>query len=201
MYSFFIFVLIILAVYFVYFAKQKPTYYLVARIDIIIEFAFLTLIFFLKIKSLLVRAICIPSIIAFALLCIYDFQITPPSIAYLPLLVECLFFIVLITYFFIETINNDEDELFSSKFMFWLSVAFFINFSGNFSLFLYSESISFKDESYKFNFTIIYSTVTILKNLILCYAISKRETHEIKFEKSENLHSTVKEQTFKSTLN
>ena len=58
--------------------------------------------------------------------------------------------------------------------MFWFAVAFLINFSGNFLLFVYSET-SKKDPDFNTNYTIIYSTVTILKNLLLCLAITMKE--------------------------
>jgi hypothetical protein len=61
-----------------------------------------------------------------------------------------------------------------TKAIFWISVAFIINFSGNFFLFIYSKN-SFNDEAFKRQFTIIYSTVTILKNILLCIGVMIRE--------------------------
>jgi Na+/H+ antiporter NhaD/arsenite permease-like protein len=58
---------------------------------------------------------------------------------------------------------------------FWFSVAFLINFSGNFLLFVYSET-SNKDVDFKINYAIIYSTVTIIKNILLCVAVTMKET-------------------------
>lgn len=60
------------------------------------------------------------------------------------------------------------------KAVFWVSVAFIINFSGNFFLFLFSRN-SFNDEAFKRQYTIIYSTVTVAKNILLCISILIKE--------------------------
>ncbi len=64
-----------------------------------------------------------------------------------------------------------------NKAIFWISVAFIINFSGNFFLFLYSKS-SYDEEAFKFQYTVIYTSVTIIKNILLCISIfiKERET-------------------------
>lgn len=58
--------------------------------------------------------------------------------------------------------------------MFWFGVAFLLNFSGNFILFVYSKT-SHKEADFNTNYTIIYSTVTIIKNLLLCLAVTMKE--------------------------
>jgi hypothetical protein len=60
------------------------------------------------------------------------------------------------------------------KAIFWISVAFIINFSGNFFLFLYSLNIS-NDEIFRTQYIIIYTIVTVIKNIFLCIAISINE--------------------------
>ena len=62
--------------------------------------------------------------------------------------------------------------------IFWISVAFIVNFSGNFFLFLYSTN-SYKDEAFKFQYAIIYATVTIIKNFLLCISIIIKESPDI----------------------
>ena len=59
-------------------------------------------------------------------------------------------------------------------FIFWFAVAFLLNFSGNFLLFVYSET-SHKEPDFNTNYTIVYSTVTILKNILLCIAVTMKE--------------------------
>ncbi len=63
------------------------------------------------------------------------------------------------------------------KAIFWISVAFIINSSGNFFLFLYSKN-SYNDEVFKRQYTIVYATITILKNVLLCISIIIKEKQE-----------------------
>jgi len=70
--------------------------------------------------------------------------------------------------------KQDASEPLFTTFIFWFAVAFLINFSGNFLLFVYSET-SNKEADFKINYTIIYSTVTIIKNLLLCIAVTMKE--------------------------
>lgn len=60
------------------------------------------------------------------------------------------------------------------KAIFWISVAFIINFSGNFFLFLYSKT-SYNDDAFRRQFLIINTSVTILKNILLCIAVTIKE--------------------------
>lgn len=166
---------ILLVALFIYIINNKTAYFLTARFHITIEFSILSYIFSISIKNSIIKKAAIFSIFPFIILCIYDyFASKTPSIAYTPLLVECLFFILLIIYFFFEKLKQDVVEPLFSSFIFWFSVAFLLNFSGNFLLFVYSET-STNDPDFKTNYTIIYSTVTIIKNLLLCFAISMKE--------------------------
>lgn len=62
--------------------------------------------------------------------------------------------------------------------IFWISVAFIINFSGNFFLFLYSKNFYNDDDVFKRQYTIIYTTVTVLKNFLLCISILIKESRQ-----------------------
>ena len=42
-------------------------------------------------------------------------------------------------------------------------------------LFIYSETTDIKDTVYKTNYAIVYTTVTIIKNILLCIAASINE--------------------------
>ena len=71
---------------------------------------------------------------------------------------------------------NVEEPIYQRS-IFWVSVAFIINFSGNFFLFLYSKN-SFNDEVFQRQYTIIYSSVTILKNILLCISLLINENRK-----------------------
>lgn len=73
------------------------------------------------------------------------------------------------------------------KTIFWISLAFIVNFSGNFFLFLFSKNSVQNDANFINQYTIIYSTVTTIKNLLLCITIfvkdnSNKESNKIMFE-------------------
>lgn len=73
------------------------------------------------------------------------------------------------------------------KTIFWISLAFIVNFSGNFFLFLFSKNSDTTDVDFRTQYTIIYSTVTIIKNLLLCISIfvkdsPNKESNKIMFE-------------------
>jgi len=70
--------------------------------------------------------------------------------------------------------QNSIAEPIYQKAIFWISVAFILNFSGNFFLFIYSNN-SYVDDAFKRQYTIIYTSFTVLKNLLLCISIPIKE--------------------------
>ena len=167
--------LLLLLVIFRYIHPSRAIYFSIVRIHNVIEFSLIGFIYSYFIKSKVVKKIIAVAIILFFILCLYDYISSKvPSLAFIPLLTESLFFILLNIYFFFEKIKQEANESLFNTFMFWFAVAFLINFSGNFLLFVYSET-SKKDPDFNTNYTIIYSTVTILKNLLLCLAITMKE--------------------------
>jgi hypothetical protein len=78
-------------------------------------------------------------------------------------------------FFFFEKIKQDATEPIFATFIFWCAVAFLLNFSGNFMLFVYSKTTIIKDDAYKANYAVVYTTVTIIKNILLCIAASIKE--------------------------
>ncbi len=115
----------------------------------------------------------------------------------MPLMTESLFFIILIIYFFFEKIKHDVNEPLFNKFIFWFAVAFLLNFAGNFLLFVYSET-SNKEDDFKTNYTIIYSIVTIVKNILLCIAAIIKEPLKPKTGLYDGL---IPDADFKNILN
>lgn len=168
-------VLILTLVNFRYLNPNKEIYFFVARVHTIFEFSLLAYIFSLIIKNNILKKVSLFASVPFFILCLSDYISTStPSIAYVPLLIECLFFIILILCFFFEKIKQEANEPLFNTFIFWFAVAFLINFSGNFLLFVYSET-SDKEPDFKINYAIIYSTVTVIKNVLLCIAATMKE--------------------------
>jgi hypothetical protein len=155
--------------------ESFTSYYIVTRLYNIIEYSLLAYLFFLYIKNKIVRKILISSIIPFATFALYDyFTANKPALPFLPLILEYLILLVFIIYFFFEVLQETVIEPIYHKSIFWISVAFILNFSGNFFLLLSSVN-SFDNEAFRDTFTIIYSSVTILKNLLLCIAVNIKE--------------------------
>ncbi len=131
------------------------------------------------------------SIIPFFIFCLLDYIFSiSPSIAYGPLLTECIFFIILTIYFFFEKMKQDVNDPLFTTFAFWIAVAFLLNFSGNFLLFVYSET-SNKEPDFKTNYTIIYSTVTVIKNILLCIAVTMKENTSKNIGSNNTILSTA----------
>lgn len=143
------------------------------------EFTFLSIYFSLQIKKEIIKKVLRFSIAPFAIFCAYDFlTTTKPSFAFMPLVIECLFFLVIIIYSLYEKmLYNIEEPIFILS-SFWISVGFIVYCSGNFFLFLYSKN-SYNDINFRIQYSIIYSTVTILKNILLCIGVS-RKREEVK---------------------
>lgn len=157
--------------------NSYPSYYLVVRVYNIIEYSTLAYLFFLYIKKKIIRIILLYSIIPYVLFCIYDFVVSKePTLASLPLIIEYLVLLIFIIYFFFEVMQSTVIEPIYQKPIFWICVAFILNFSGNFFLLL-SAITSFNDEDFRNTFTIINGSVTILKNIFLCIAVVLKDNN------------------------
>jgi hypothetical protein len=176
LYTFVITILVLLVIITRYIYGSLENYYLVTRVYNILEYSLLSFFFYLYIKNKTIRNILLFSSIPYIIFCIYDFIITKePSLAFFPLIVEYLVLLLFIIYFFFEVIQESIVEPIYHKAIFWISVAFIINFSGNFFVLLSSVN-SFENVAFRNTFTIIYSSLTILKNILLCIAVSIKET-------------------------
>ena len=158
-----------------YVYKAQETYFFITRVYNLVEYSLLAYFFSLHIKKKFVKKILLYSPIIFALFCFLNFiSAKEPSLPFIPLIVEYIILLVFIIYFFFEVMQETVVEPIYHRAIFWISVAFIINFSGNFFLFLYSKN-SFNDEVFQRQYTIIYSSVTILKNILLCISILVKE--------------------------
>lgn len=119
-----------------------------------------------KSKQFIVLSICL-----YLIYWIYNFYTSKFSeFDFMPLVVECLFFTLLIVYYFYDVMQRNATIPLYQLPGFWISVAFLIYFSGNFFLFLYSKSMM-NQPGFNNQYTIIYSSITILKNILLCIGL------------------------------
>ncbi len=160
-----------LSLFYKLYLKDAIHQLIVNRVFLLVEFTLLSIYYFHLIKNCLKKIILPPIICFFFLYSIYDFYLSKPGeFSFIPLVKECFFFILLIIYFLYEKIKFNVSASVYSLPSFWISVAFLIYFSGNFFLFLFSKSM-FKNPDFRFQYTIIYSSVTIIKNIFICTGI------------------------------
>ncbi|MES2430867.1 MAG: hypothetical protein V4556_08005 [Bacteroidota bacterium] len=91
-------------------------------------------------------------------------------LSFYPQLVECIVFLFIIMFVFYEKMKIDLSIPIYQLPVFWISIGFLIYFSGNFFLFLYSKN-SIQNDDFKVLYHIIYGTVTIIKNMLICIGI------------------------------
>lgn len=175
-YTILITILVIVGFSLLYVFNSEQSYYLAVRIYTIIEYSTLAYFFSLYIKRKIINNLLLFSIGVYIVFCIYSYaKQKTPEMPFMLISVEHVLLLIFILYYFFETIQNITSEPIYQKAIFWISVAFIINSAGNFFLFLYSKN-SFKDDTFKMQYTIIYTTVTILKNIFLCISIPIKES-------------------------
>ncbi len=88
-----------------------------------------------------------------------------------PLLIEFFSFILFIIYYFSEKILIPSFQPIYKKISFWICVGLFFYFTGNFFYILLVENSRNQPAEVKNQLILIYSLVTITKNLILGFSI------------------------------
>jgi len=178
LYTILITILVIVGFSLLYILKSPESYYKVARIYIFLEFTLLSYLFSLYIKNKSVRKLIRVLFIPFLLFGVYDYlREEVPGIPFIPASVSQITVLCIIIYFFFEIMQESVLEPVYQRAIFWVSVAFIINSSGNFFLFLYSKT-SYDDDVFKRQYTIIYTTVTVLKNILLCISIPLKDKQD-----------------------
>lgn len=178
LYTLFIAILVVVGFSLRYIYKSPESYFVVIRIYNVVEYTLLAYFFSFYIKNKFIKKILLFSTVAYFLFCIYDFAIEKiPGMPFVPLTVEHILLLIFIIYYFFEVMQYTVVEPIYQRAIFWICVAFIINSSGNFFLFLYSKN-SFNDEIFKKQYTIIYTTITVIKNLLLCISILIKEKKE-----------------------
>jgi len=143
LYTILIAILVIVGFCLLYIFKAPHNYYLVVRVYIAIEYSLLAYFFSLYIRNRFIKNILLFSPVPFFLFCIYDFMIEKvPGLPFVPASIEHMILLCFIIYYFFEVMQETVIEPIYQKAIFWISVAFIINSSGNFFLFLYSKNPS-----------------------------------------------------------
>ncbi len=149
--------------------KSNSLYFTTVRIYTIVEFSLFAVFFSITINNKLFSKILLFSIIPFVLFSALQWIKNYPIFETSALLIEFIFYLIVLVYFFYEQmIFSIEKKLYESS-IFWISVGLFIYFSGNFFYLITSTLKGALSE--KNLIQISYSIVTIIKNVILFYAV------------------------------
>jgi hypothetical protein len=141
------------------------------RIFLVVEFTLVSFVFYYNIGNRFLRQMIRILPILFLIYSVYDYYSSPANkFNYQPLVTECLLLMIYIIYFFYEKIQTSTSVPIYLTKIFWIAVAFIIYSAGNFFLFLYSNN-PVKDKEFLTQYTLIYSTFAILKNISLSIGI------------------------------
>lgn len=170
--------------------KSRPTYLFVVRVYFAIEYAILVYFFSILFQNNKFKSIILYSIIPFWFYCIYNFFVSEhDTFNNYPALVEFAVFILIIIFYFYEKMNIVSSIPLYKSVSFWLCVGMFIYFTGNLFFLLFITSTS--DQKLLQQMFLIYTAVTITKNLILgaaWFANEKVQTDADIIQLPENMH-------------
>lgn len=155
---------------FLIFYVKNGTYNLsIVNIFLLFEYLSFSIFFFYLLDNKLVKKIILISIPLFFIFTIYTFLRSKlntynPQ----PFMVEFLAFMIVILFYFYEKMLKVSVVPIYKTISFWICVAFFIYFTGSFFYFLLANSS--KDSVFVRQMKQIFSSVSIVKDIILCLA-------------------------------
>jgi len=140
------------------------------RIFTLLEYFLLSYFIYFNLKSKLFKRFIVILSTLFLLFSIFDlinsksrsFDSSPTGIA-------CILILSYSIFYLFEKIKNPDSLFLYSTSNFWVIVAFIIFFSGNFFIFIFTQS-NYSDPAFQSVFTIINSSFNILKNLLFSIA-------------------------------
>lgn len=97
--------------------------------------------------------------------------------------IESIIILLLCIYYLLERIRNSNSLLIYSTFNFWVVIAFFIYFSGTFLLYLLTNKMA-KNTSFQKIYLIINISFNILKNVLLCFAMTMKLNDTVNQQKT-----------------
>jgi hypothetical protein len=176
LYTIAIAILVVVGFSLLYIYKSKENYFLAVRLYNVIEYSLLGYFFSLYIVNETAKKLLLGSVIFYFIFCVFSFiKLTTPEMPSMTFTVEYILLLCFIIYFFFEVMQESVVEPIYQRAIFWISVAFIINCAGNFFLFIFQKN-SYDDEMYQRQYTTIYTTITVIKNLLLCISILIKET-------------------------
>lgn len=180
---------VILSTLSVYVFKSRIFYFYIIRSYTIVEYLLFAKFLYHVYNNSIAKKIIYYSVFPFIFYCIIDFVSNKSSFSNYPSLIEFLAFISFIIYFFYEKMKTVVQYPLYQSISFWICVGLFLYFTGNFFFFLFVNSSS--DQKIIGQMKIIYSIVTISKNILLSCAFFASEIPEkqnVEFELPSELN-------------
>lgn len=169
---FFVYTIVSVLLFIISFSAAKfypENFNTIVSISLVVQFIFLSILYFNIIRNAKIKKLIILGVIAYIIFWIYNFSKSSfTDLDFAPLAIECIFFTFLIVYYFYEIMRYSLDTQLFQLPSFWISVAFLINFSGTFIVFLFGKSLI---NEFTSQYLVIVSTITIIKNILLCIAV------------------------------
>ena len=157
-----------------YLIKSQFFYSFVVRVYVIFEYCILSIFFYNLYTNRIAKRIIIYSIIPFVIYSSYNLIIIERTgFNNNSLVLEFLAFIIFIIYFFYEKMKTVVLYPLYQSITFWICVGLFLYFTGNFFFILFIKSTT--DKELRVQMKIIYSFVTITKNIFLSMAFFATE--------------------------
>lgn len=152
----------------VYYLETYSGYILALRFHLLTEYTLLSCFFYFILKRKLFRLIIIFLVIPFYLFTFFEYQTNGNNLfnSY-PTILEFFIFILFAIFFLFELLNEVNIEPLSNNIIFWINVGLFVYFCGNFFYILLVQNSINADKSVQNKLIIIYSIVSILKNILL----------------------------------
>jgi len=154
---------------------KKPTVYLtLVKFYTIIEYGLFSLMFYYFFNSKTIKKVILISIIPFTIFSVINLFYNQYNFSNYPLLYEFISFMIFIIFYFYEKMKIEYTVPVYNLISFWISVGLFFYFTGNFFFLLFSSTNIGK--TFINQMQIIYTVVTITKNLLLCFSLHGSET-------------------------
>ncbi len=177
-----------------YINRSLPTNNLLLRFHLVFEYILIAYFLYLLIESSFARKVLLFSTLPFLLYNLYDFlKFGNSAFSNTPTIVEFFIFIVFIIIFFFEKMKNDFTIPIYNTISFWICVGLFVYCTGNFFYILFSENFKNASIEMKNQLKLLYSIITILKNIIIGCAFfnismnKKSEDNDLEFPSNINL--------------
>ncbi len=152
--------------------SKNSSLYGLYNIFTVIEFGFFCYLIALAINIKKFNKILAGTFILFVILAIINFVATSAESITSPLDgIKGIFTIGLCIYFFYSQLKKADSFLLYTTQRFWIIIAFLIYVAGTFFLYLLAQS-QMENEVFKINYAIINSSFIIIKNILLCIAMT-----------------------------